>query len=149
MSKEQQDWFNALPLRQLNRVGERFERTCSCDETVWYEIGNEIHLHSWIDRHFPHREIDAADNLPTGEMYDFTRAIKFSHVGFSLFAEERGLQTDGVIYHSEPNLVSFTGADGKKWAFTALYRDFPTKNEAEGVAFVYNPKVSGHLNGQA
>jgi hypothetical protein len=50
---EKQKWFNSLRLEIRQTEGDKFERTCDCGETVWYEYECPA-LYSWVDIHFSH-----------------------------------------------------------------------------------------------
>jgi hypothetical protein len=93
ISKEQLDWFNNLPLIVRQKEGDKFERTCLCGATIWYEFANCQNVNSWIDVHFGH----TAENIPlpkTPLVYDWSVAWKFSFDGFKAFLTEFGLDKE-------------------------------------------------------
>jgi hypothetical protein len=129
---EKTEWFNKLPYQKL---GDQYVRKfCPCGWIIdLHDNTEKVALNSWIDTHFPHRlqgenvslthdELDEiADRIASVKRnhsqlyryYDFSREIKFTRAGISLFINDFGIWT---LEEMEPYAICRDPA-GNKFCF--------------------------------
>ena len=132
--EQKTNWFNKLPLFDKQKEGDRYERTCLCGQTVWYETANSDSVKSWIEIHCHHTETDK--HVKTPFVYDWEVAWKFSIDGFALFKDEFDLKFKERVGDGE----YFEDKKGNMFAFTVSNRVIENPIENHWVAF--NPQLS-------
>ncbi len=138
---EKQKWFNSLRLEIRQTEGDKFERTCDCGETVWYEYECPA-LYSWVDIHFSHGQKNTDSEAEFG--YDFSKPIKFSKAGFILFSGDFGLFSALGAASSETQCELDVYRDAKEnfFVFYPNYLSNPVKNDYEGVYVTFDHILS-------
>lgn len=137
VSDEQLKWFNSLPYFQRQAEGDKFEKTCPCGATLWYNLENSTeNVYSWINIHFEHTAEEVRTKTPF--VYDWNIAWKFSIDGFAAFKEEFGLKFQDSNRNEVNGYIVETFSDdaGNRFVFKEGNRNIQHETENHWATFV-------------
>ena len=100
---EKQKRFNSLRLEIRQTEGDKFERTCDCGETVWYEY-ECLALYSRVDIHFSHGQKNTDSEAKIGSVAN--EYFAFARRGVRLIPQKVGANRQTVTGIGRLRLVT-------------------------------------------